>query len=67
MTFKLYSEKQGGVSNMKSCLGCRTSWFKALRLASVCYVQMEESKSVNSFVLKMVRDEAEEVSRGQII
>lgn len=52
---------------MKSCLGCRTSWFKALRLASVCYVQMEESKSVNSFVLKMVRDEAEEVSRGQII
>ena len=55
MTFKLYSEKQGGTSNVKSREGCsssRNSWVKSLRLASLC--SDERSKAIYGCVLKMV-------------
>lgn len=54
MTFKLYSEKQGGAS-----------WVKSLKLASLC--SDGRNKAIYGCVLKMVGGTAEEVSQSQII
>ena len=54
MTFKLYSEKQGGAS-----------WVKSLKLASLW--SDGRNRAIYGCVLKMVGGMAEEVSQSQII